>query len=149
MKIIKYTRDNYDMALELGVYDKQKNFVPSIQESLAHAYIKPWDEAFDPYLLEEDTKLIGAFYISYTPGSKDNYWLGGFFIDKNYQGKGLGKEALIHIIDFIKVHYQPIESLSLTVEVHNHKAMKLYQSLGFTSNKEVNRDGEIIYTKEI
>jgi len=131
MRIINYTKDNYDQALGLSVHKDQEAFVPTVQESLAHAYIKPWDEAFDPYLLEEDGQLIGGFYISYTPNSLDNYWLGGFFIDKSYQGQGYGKKALSMIIDFIKVTYKPIEVLSLTVEAHNHRAMDLYQSFGF------------------
>ena len=97
------TRDNWEEVLKLSVYDHQKTFVPSPAESLAAAYVVPWDEAFDPYGIYHENNLIGLFYLSYTPDSIDNYWLGGFQIDKSYQGKGLGKKALKEILTFIKL----------------------------------------------
>ena len=92
------TRDNWEAALKLEVLAEQRKFVPTPAESLAAAYIKPWDEALYPYLIYLNDLLIGMFYISYTPDSIDNYWIGGLMIDKKYQNKGFGKAALIKIL---------------------------------------------------
>ncbi len=141
-----YTRDNWEEALKMEVFPEQKKFAPTIAESLATAYIKPWDEAFDPYLIYIDEIMIGAFYLSYTPDSKDNYWLGGFMIDKNYQNKGYGRRALPDILKFISSLHKKCQEIKLTVEQDNIVAQKLYKSLGFGDTGEKNKYGEIIYT---
>ncbi|WP_010271856.1 GNAT family N-acetyltransferase, partial [Paenibacillus senegalensis] len=86
-------RTNYVEAISISLFKSQENLVPSVVQSLAWAYIKPWDEAFDPYILCLNDKTIGFFYLSYTPYSTNNYWIGGFQIDKTYQGIGLGVTA--------------------------------------------------------
>jgi len=74
------TRENWETALKLQVHPHQEKYVPSVAVSLAAAHVKPWDEALDPYLIYVNEILVGFFYISYTPNSVDNYWIGGFFI---------------------------------------------------------------------
>lgn len=81
--------NNWEEAFELSVHESQKSFVPNIAESLAFAFIEPWDEALDPYVLYENNKIIGAFYISYTPNSDDNYWIGGFRLIRYFKVKGM------------------------------------------------------------
>ncbi len=142
----KYTRDNWEEAMKLEVLPEQKEFAPTIAESLAAAYIKPWDEALDPYLIYVDDRMVGAFYLSYTPTSKDDYWIGGLLIDKNHQRQGYGKAALIEILKFVpSVHPNCVE-MKLTVEKNNTVAQRLYKSLGFGDTGEVNKYDEIIYT---
>ncbi len=141
-----YTKENWEDALKLKVNKNQKEFCPTIAESLAAAFIKPWDEALDPYLIYLDDLMIGAFYVSYTPNSIDNYWLGGFMIDKNHQNKGYGNKALIEILKFVPKIHPNCKQINLTVEKENKIAQKLYQSLGFEDTSQVNKYGEIIYT---
>ena len=140
------TKDNWEAALKLSVGDDQKKFVPSPAESLASAYVKPWDEALDPYLIYLNDLLIGMFYISYTPDSEDNYWIGGFMIDKKYQNKGFGKASLLKILEFIPSIHKNCKQMNLTVEKNNHTAQKLYKSLGFGDTGDINKYDEIIYT---
>jgi len=64
-----FTRDNWEDALKLQVDSSQKKFAPSVAESLAAAFIKPWDEALDPYIIYDGETMVGCFYLSYTPGS--------------------------------------------------------------------------------
>lgn len=143
------TKENWEEALELSVFEHQKSFVPTIAESLAVAYIKPWDEALDPYVLYENNKIIGAFYISYTPNSEDNYWIGGFQIAKEYQGKGYGKQSLLKIIDFVKEKHPNCKIVSLTVETENEQAIRLYENTGFISQNSKNNYHQSIYIMKI
>ncbi|ETT58540.1 N-acetyltransferase GCN5 [Paenibacillus sp. FSL R7-277] len=140
---------NWEEALEISVCKEHRHFVPSVMESLAYAYIKPWDEALDPYILSIDGEIIGFFYLSFTPGSSDNYWIGGFQIDHRHQRKGYGKQAMIEIIKFIREVHPKCSLISLTVEQENSVAQKLYEGLGFTSEQRLNQDGEIIYTIQL
>ena len=141
-----FDRDNWEEALKLEVFPEQKPFAPTVAESLASAYIKPWDEALDPYIIYIGDQMVGCFYVSYTPNSKDNYWIGGLLIDKNSQRKGYGKAALREILKFIPRIHPNCEEMKLTVEKNNRVAQRLYKSLGFGDTGEVNKYDEIIYT---
>lgn len=139
------TKENWEEALAISVKGSQKEFVPSVAESLAFAYIKPWDEELDPFALYSGDEMIGFFYVSYTPGSKGNYWIGGFQIDKQHQGKGYGRKALESIIAFIKESHPNCEVISLTIEEANKHARQLYEKVGFKSQNKANQYGEFIY----
>lgn len=143
------TRNNWEEAVKITLEDQQRQFVPSVMEGIAYAYLKPWDEALDPYVLELEGEIIGFFYLSYTPDSTDNYWIGGFQIDKFYQDRGYGKQAVGAIIDFIIERHPKCEMISLTVKPENIKARNLYRSMLFTSENEINQDSEIIYRLQV
>lgn len=138
-------KENWEEAVEISIHKDQEIFVPSVIESLAFAYIKPWDEAFDPYIICYENKIVGFFYLSYTPDSRDNYWIGGFQIDKKYQGKGYGILALLEILKFISETYTHCIVVSLTVEKNNEPARQLYEKVGFINQNKENQSGEIIY----
>ncbi len=146
---VPVTKENWETALELEVHPQQQKFVPSPAESLASAYIKPWDEALDPFAIMLENKMIGLFYVSYTPESKDNYWIGGFFIDKKYQGLGYGKLSLNKILEFIQSIHPKSQQIKLTVEKENTIARTLYESIGFITDNKVNKYDEIIYSVNI
>jgi diamine N-acetyltransferase len=144
-----FTRDNWEAALKLQVDPSQSKFAPSVAESLAAAYIKPWDEALDPYIIYDGETMAGCFYLSYTPGSESNYWIGGFIIDRKHQGKGLGKASLKEILRFVGRTHPNCREVNLTVEKDNVVAQGLYKSLGFGDTGRVNKYGEIIYTLKV
>ncbi|MDQ0233218.1 GNAT family N-acetyltransferase [Metabacillus malikii] len=143
------TKENWEEAFKISVHENQSTFVPTVAESLAFAYLKPWDEALDPYALYCNDSIIGAFYISYTPGSEYNYWIGGFQIDKKFQGKGYGKDSLHIIVDFIKKTHPACKSISLTVEKENNQAIHIYEKVGFTSQKKANMYGELVFKLDV
>ncbi|RAW16859.1 hypothetical protein DC345_07080 [Paenibacillus taichungensis] len=89
------------------------------------------------------------FYLSYTPASTDNYWIGGFQIDKDYQGKGLGSQSLYTILDCIQNKHPQCQIISLTVEKNNALARILYEKIGFINQKMGNQDGEVIYKMKL
>ena len=145
----QFNRDNWEEAMQMEILPEQKKFAPTVAESLAAAYIKPWDEALDPYIIFIDDTMIGCFYISYTPESEDNYWIGGFIIDKKYQRRGYGKAALSEILRFLPTIHPQCRKAMLTVEKDNCVAQSLYKCLGFGDTGRVNKYDEIIYTLDI
>lgn len=145
IRFVPVTKDNYEAALELKVKPEQRDFVPSPAVSLATAYVNPWDGAFDPYLIYADDAPVGMYYLSYTPESEDNYWFGGFFIDHEYQGKGLGNASFQKAMKHIQSNHPKCKLISLTVEKTNSIAARLYEKHGFVTNNKLNRDGEVIY----
>lgn len=138
-------KTNWEEAIAISLLETQVNLVPTVIESLAYAYVKPWDAAFDPYLLRESDKAFGFFYLSYTPLSIDNYWIGGFQIDKDYQGIGLGSKSLYTILECIQEKHPQCQIISLTVEKSNTRARVLYEKIGFKNQELENKDGEMVY----
>lgn len=143
------SQDNWEEAMKVSVYPEQAHYVPSVTESLAYAYLKPWDEALDPFVISNHDKIIGFFFLSYTPHSLDNYWIGGFQIDNAFQGKGYGKQAMAKILSFIKQEHPHCQVISLTVEPSNEQARRLYEQVGFVSEHGRNQYGEMIYRYKI
>lgn len=75
---------------------------------------------------------------------KDNYEIWRFMIDKRYQGRGYGKEALKLALDFIKTWPCGKADLCwISYNSENEIARKLYSSLGFEETGEM-CDDEIV-----
>lgn len=86
-------------------------------------------------LLDNDTvigMLTVGIYLSPT-GSKA--WIEDVVVDNAYRGRGLGKQLVIHAIDYCKI--QGVDTLMLTSKPKRIAANALYQSLGF-ERKETN-----------
>ena len=73
--------------------------------------------------------------------AKGNYNLWRLMIDKRYQGKGYGKEAVRLALEFIKTFpCGEAEYCWLSYEPENETASRLYRSFGFVEIGEM--DGE-------
>ena len=63
-------------------------------------------------------------------------------MDKNYQGKGIGREVSKIALDYIFKELKFFEVILTVSELHE-KAIKLYESLGFEKTNLVPNDREI------
>lgn len=80
------------------------------------------------YVLEDEGYIIGYIGVWIMYEQSEITTIG---VETQYQGQGLGKEMMKTIIDIAIQH--GCESMSLEVRVSNHKAIALYESLGFMS----------------
>ncbi|KAA0562253.1 GNAT family N-acetyltransferase [Bacillus sp. CH30_1T] len=128
--------DNWREALELSVHDDQLKFVASIHPpvaiALAKAYIRPGGKMVEPYGIYNQNKMVGFFNLHYTPGSRDDYWLFHFFIDKRFQRIGLGSKTLKEVIRHIKTTNHSCNRLNLTVHHENEAGRLFYLKFGFS-----------------
>ena len=131
--------DIFDDCINLEVTDKQNNYVASNLYSLAQAWLH--DETARPFCIYKDDIMIGFVMLEYDEPEKEcGIWR--LMIDKKYQGKGYGKEAMRVILDYIKSN--PIfEVIHLSTMPHNESAVKLVNSFGFSETGEIDEDGEI------
>ncbi len=142
------TKENWLEAIKLAVHPEQERFVPSVAISLAKAYIKPEGETVTPYAIYAEGKMVGFFTYTYTPESADNYWIGGFLIDRALQGQGYGKTAMRDIMEQIPKLFPKCRKVGLTVHPDNHPAQKLYKGFGFKDTGRI-YEGEIVYRLEL
>ena len=84
------------------------------------------------YMIRKEGKIVGT--VSYQRQEDGSVFLNGLAIDPAYWGQGLGREALVKVLEEIK------DALKVWLVTHpdNEKAINLYQSLGFqiTGRKE-------------
>ena len=137
--------------LKLTVEENQKNFVANNDISIIEAYtaITANGYAF-PFGIYENETPVGFLMIGFdiddywddAPSiAKGNYNLWRLMIDKAYQRKGYGKEAVQLALDFIKSFpCGRAEYCWLSYEPENEAARQLYRSFGFSETGDT--DGE-------
>ena len=151
LQLEKITGKNVWDILKLCVSEEQKNFVAGNDISIIEAYtaITENGNAFPFGIYEEDTPvgflMIGfdtdAYWDEAPSIAKGNYNLWRLMIDKRYQGKGYGKEAVRLALEFIKTFpCGKAEYCWLSYEPENETASRLYRSFGFVETGEM--DGE-------
>jgi len=107
--------------------------------SLAQAYVQP---ECTPLAIYADETPVG--FALYALDEEDReYWIYRLMIDKDYQGKGYGRQAMELLIAEIQ-NIPDRRVLYISFEPENVAAKQLYESLGFVPDNRED-EGEIIY----
>ena len=77
-------------------------------------------------------------------GPNKNTWIDRIIIDEKFQGKGLGKKAMLKLIDTVTKEYE-IKVIYLSIVEDNKVAYNLYKSIGFVYMNEKDPNGELIF----
>ena len=137
--------------LALSVADAQGSFVAYNTVSIIEAYTANAanGHAF-PFGLYDGEKPVGFLMIGYGADddwedapqiAKANYNLWRLMIDKSYQNRGFGREAVRLALRFIRtLPCGPAEYCWLSYAPENEIARRLYRSFGFEETGEM--DGE-------
>ncbi len=143
----KLTYDNFDDVFDLRPKRDQYDFVASNCYSVAEAYMTHINGGHVfPFAIYNDKKLVGFIQLAYGESAdqdgvsmeKDSYQIWRFMIDKRYQGRGYGREALRQAIEFIRTWPCGKADLCwLSYEPENEIAKKLYASFGFEETGEM------------
>ena len=157
----KITYLNWHDVEELRVTREQKAFLPDNVTSLAYAGIVR-ESGFQVFTfgIYKGDKPIGfamiGYDIPYEPDddlneiyrfTRSSYFIWRFMIDKRYQGRGHGREAMKLILEFIKTGpCRKAEYAWLCYAPENTVARRLYASLGFEEVTEAynTEDDEIL-----
>ena len=153
--MIHLEKVNYDNAwaiCKLRPNKTQKHYVASNANSLAEAYaFQQSDGKVLTYGIYNDKKPVGFVMIGYDlplddEETEEKYWfvrgsyiIWRFMIDKRYQMRGYGREAIKQAIEFVKTFpCGEAEYCVLSYSPTNEAAKKFYESVGFV---EINGDG--------
>ena len=148
IELRKITWDNFYKIVKLELHEEQKKFVANNLYSLAQAYVASTNGGIPmPYAIYLDEIPIGFMMLSYEPkdpneaDDEDVYDIWRFMIDKNYQGKGYGKQAISKALEIIKTFpHGPATAVVLSFVPANDGAKNLYASFGFVETGEMNGD---------
>lgn len=149
----KVTSENEEDVISMDIFESQYPFVASNVESLADAYIAVTSDGACayPFAICNDDTLVGFLMVGYNeaalegpeaPASlRNNYSLWRLMIDKRYQKKGFGREAVRLALEFIRTWPNgKAEACVTSYNPDNEAAKKLYASFGFVENDEMDED---------
>jgi len=118
IKEISLLSDNMKECISLEVLPNQWEYVALNADSLAEAYDtnKEYEkngegERAFPYAIYKDDVMVGFIMLGYFPPEEgeealdtenSSYYIWRLFVDKRYQGQGIGKAALSLMMDFVK-----------------------------------------------
>ena len=153
LRLEKINGKNVWNILKLSVNNSQREFVASNEISIIEAYTAITANGYAyPFGIYDGEIPVGFLMIGF---DKDDYWedapdvatgnynLWRLMIDKNYQHKGYGRQAVKLALDFIKTYpCGPAEYCWLSYEPENQIAKELYASFGFIETGDM--DGEEI-----
>lgn len=133
--------ENRKEVESLTVFSEQAGFIESVNECLQEAGEL---ELWRPVGIYDSDTLIGFAMYGYFPEpTPGQLWLDRLLIDKKYQGKGYGKQAVFSLLDRLHAEYQS-DTVYLSVYENNPRAIRLYQQIGFRFNGKYDTKGEHI-----
>lgn len=158
MELRKVTFENMDELLGLDVREDQREFVAPNIMSLAEAYVAlSSGHTAMPFGIYEGDKPVGFAMFGYgslddpdePEVAKDSYCLWRLMIDKEHQGRGLGRKAMEVCIGYLRTRPAgPAEKVWLSYEPENTVAGELYRKFGFAENGEMCGE-EIVAVREL
>ncbi|PFE03847.1 N-acetyltransferase [Bacillus cereus] len=121
-------KSNWEEATRLSVKEEQSTFLASNLYSIAQVQFLDNFYANGIYL---DNKLIG-FTMFGIDANDNNFWIYRLMIDKEYQGKGLGIQAIFLIIEKIRsINNKNIPLIMIGYNPKNLSAKLAYKKAGF------------------
>lgn len=153
VRLVNVNTKNYDSLIGLSVRRAQQNFVADNIYSLAEAYATQADnKPVRPFGIYKGEKPVGFLMIGYDYEdwdeeipyfSKNSYLIWRFMIDRKYQGRGYGREAMKLALDYVRTFpFGKAEYCWLSYEPENETARNLYLSFGFEEMPEYYKEGE-------
>ena len=151
IRLEKITGKNIRDLLKLNVSEDQKGFVAANDTSIIEAYIAITGNGYAfPFGIYDSEKPVGFLMIGYDVDdywtdapeiAKGNYNLWRLMIDKRYQKRGYGREAIKLALNYIRTWpCGKAEYCWLSYEPDNDVARQLYRSHGFEETGEMDGD---------
>ena len=138
IKLADVTEDNWFTVASMSVNDEQKEFVAPAIGILARGYVYRNCNG-RVFVIQDDNTIIGLALVREFTDEPLGYDLQQFMIDKRYQGKGYGFDALGLILDELRKenHYDHVE---VCVKKEDVKARHVYEKYGFADSGYIDED---------
>ena len=131
------TRDNWEECIRLRPREDQERFVESNLYSIAESRFWP---TYVPLAIYHDETMVG--FVMYGREPDGSYWISRLMIDRDHQGRGYGRAAVLEVIERLK-REPDCKEIVLGYTPDNVAAKKLYESLGFEETG-LDEEGDMI-----
>ena len=130
VKIVELNAENWYDCCELEVSTEQKEYIESNAISIAQS---KFEHTLKPYAIYIGEKVVGFLMYNSVQEELDGYWIYRIMVDKEFQGKGIGKAATkLMISEMAKL--PNARKIIVGYHPNNMGAHNLYSSLGFIDN---------------
>lgn len=133
---IRGDEDLWYAVVECRLKPGQENFVNPAGFSIGRAYLDPANNV-PCVICRADGQRIG--YIVLRAWSTGAAYSWSYYLDRAYQGRGLGTKAARLAVQILKAADAEMP-IRLSTEAENVKAHRLYESLGFKKLDELDGD---------
>lgn len=130
VKIEELNERNWCECCELGLSEQQAKYIESNAISIAQS---KFETSLKPFAIYYEEKVVGFLMYNTEKEELDGYWVFRIMIDKNFQGKGIGKAASTLMISEMS-KLPNAEKIIVGYHPENQEAHHLYASLGFIDN---------------
>lgn len=121
------TQKDIDTCLSLSVEPWQEKYADSVADSLARAYVNP--DHLIPLVIHLDEVPIGFLLFRLHPKTK-NILLQEFLIDRHFQSKGYGTEAIKKFVEYAE-QIESFQTLYHITAIGNTWAKHTLEYAGF------------------
>lgn len=130
VKIVELHAENWYDCCELEVSKEQQEYIEPNATSIAQS---KFELTLKPYAIYAEERVVGFLMYNSVPEELDGYWVYRIMVDKQFQGKGIGKAATKLMISEMAIS---LNAKKIVVGYHpnNLGAHNLYASLGFIDN---------------
>ncbi len=138
LKLTEINEDNFFEARALSVADGQRGYLDSALGILARGYIYRAERA-RVFGIASDGALVGLALVKDLDEEPACYDLQQFMIDRRYQGKGYGSEALRLILAELAAE-RKYGCVEVCVKKDDAAALRVYEKAGFADSGYVDED---------
>lgn len=134
--IIKKTKD-YSL-IKKSMLDLKDSFYSKTvsSETKIEELAKKFSENAEFFIASQDENILGFISFYCNDFCSKTAYISMIIIDKNYQGKGLGKVLLKTAVDYCKT--QEMKCVKLEVACSNKNAIEFYEKFGFVRTEKIN-----------
>ena len=148
MRLTKIDESNWEKVAELttnsdGTPTLYEGFVTGNAYSMLQAH---FEEGWEIRAVEEAGELVG-FTMFGLSSEEGFYEICRLMIDRKFQNRGLGRKALMLIIEEMKKSYS-LSEIYISAEPENERGLHLYRSLGFKDTGRI-LEGEVLLKMDI
>ncbi|MBO4452793.1 MAG: GNAT family N-acetyltransferase [Clostridia bacterium] len=138
IELVELNEDNFFEARALSAAEDQKGFLDCALGIIARGYIYR-DSRARVIGISEDGKLIGLALVKDMDEEPACYDLQQFMIDREYQGRGSGTEALKLILDDLS-NERKYGCVEVCVKNTDLAALRVYEKAGFEDTCYIDPD---------
>ena len=138
IRLAEITEENWLNAASLQVADDQKDYLAPALGILARGYVYR-DCNARVFVIMDDNSIVGLALVRDFTEEPLGYDLQQFMIDKRYQDRGYGTQALRLILDVLSKEGR-FSQVEVCVKKADSKAIHMYEKYGFTDSGYIDED---------
>jgi diamine N-acetyltransferase len=134
---------NWRDCAAVQVAEHQRGFVMPVSYYLSLCH---YGQVWHPLAIRSGEEVVGSVMWAVDPEDRSG-WIGGLTIDSAWQGRGLGRAAVEHLLLYLR-RDRGCSTAALSYSPDNQAARALYASLGFVETGEM-EDDEVIARRSL